>query len=278
MRRILPLLLLLAGCSKKKPETHSLGPGTLFALYGDSRTGDDVHREICASLLRSEAKLVITTGDLATDGEDVASWQRWREITKDLRAKMPYWGCKGDHDTGRSGHFEKELGLEKPYFEKEALGVHFFFLDSTSDFDNGAQVKWLEERAKASTAKHRIAVFHHPAFTIKEGREDRARRVSELIHGTLASLKFCAAFCGHDHHFYTTRRDGVRYVVTGGGGAPLYSLRPKLANKKDLYLPFHHFLLLSAHENAITAKVYAPPGKVPELEFWVCRHDAELDD
>jgi hypothetical protein len=29
-------------------------------------------------------------------------------------------------------------------------------------------------------------------------------------------------FQGHDHLYYRTVRSGITYVVTGGGGAPLY--------------------------------------------------------
>ena len=31
-----------------------------------------------------------------------------------------------------------------------------------------------------------------------------------------------AVFCGHDHLYFRTTRDGVTYIVTGGGGAPPY--------------------------------------------------------
>jgi len=209
---------------------------------------------------------------------DTKSWERWREITKELRAKVPYWSCRGDHDLGPSGHFDRELGVDRPYFERERDGIHFFFLDSTTDFERGAQVKWLEERARVSQARHKIAVFHHPPYTIKEGREERAKRIFDLIHATLERLGFCAAFCGHDHHFFTTRRDRVRYVVTGGGGAPLYSLNPKLAKKRDRYLAFHHFVLCRSDANGITAKVYGPAGSYPEIHFVVCRHDGPVEE
>ncbi|MBI2898964.1 MAG: metallophosphoesterase [Planctomycetes bacterium] len=273
MRRALSVLLLLvAACGKKPPPAPEAAP-VVFGLYGDCRTGDAIHREICASLARRNPAFVIVTGDLVDGGDDPKAWERWRDITKELRAKTPYWAVRGDHD-GAAGVMERELGLDRAWGEREAAGIRFFFLDSTSGPDD-AQLRWLEDRAAAAKEVHKIAVLHHTPFTIKEGREEGADRVREKLHDRLRRLGFCAAFCGHDHHFYTTRRDGVRYVVTGGGGAPLYSLKERRAGKEDLYLNCHHFLTCTVRARRIDANVYAPAGQFPEAHFNVCNHEPD---
>ena len=56
------------------------------------------------------------------------------------------------------------------------------------------------------------------------GRPARADAGSPAATCTRCSSSTSPAlvFCGHDHLYYRTTRDGVTYVVTGGGGAPPY--------------------------------------------------------
>ena len=85
--------------------------------------------------------------------------------------------------------------------------------------------------------------------------------------------KFCAAFCGHHHHFYATVRDGVRYVITAGGGAMLYSLNKSMAQPGDVFREFHHYIGCTVEEKRISARVFDPDGiEATDLAFRVCEH------
>src|SRR5262245_60338851 len=99
-----------------------------FAVYGDCRHNDDTHRRICRSIVRTEPKFVLCTGDLVDHGEQEEVWPAFRAITKELRAKCPYYAVMGDHDGPRTGPFAKEFGLERPYYDKVVGDIHFFFL------------------------------------------------------------------------------------------------------------------------------------------------------
>lgn len=268
--RLLLVLLALAGCSDGG---SGGGKPITFALYGDCRTGNDVHRRICKSILETDASFVVVSGDLVDEGDDEESWKAFREITKDLRARVPYFVVKGDHDQGNKWSLEREFRLEKPWYDKEVEGIHFFFLDSTAGFGIGEQLSWLEQRAAGSKALHKIAVFHHPPFSAMPRRAGSAEHVRTEIHGMLVKLKFCAALCGHDHHFYTTSRDGVRYVISAGGGASLYHPDPKQGQRLDLMRRFHHFVLLHKQGKEIAAQVYDESGvEARDLGFGVCSH------
>jgi len=267
MRYALGLLLLLA------PQDADLKPPFTFAAYGDCRSGHDVHRKICQLLVTTDAKFAIQSGDLVYSGNSEKDWEMWREITKELREKMPLWSAKGNHDRGKAGTFETEFKLEKnrAYYDKRLGNVHFFFIDTNSSMT--PQIKWLEEAVPASKAAHKVAVFHEPPFTLVTTRTKDAEKVAERVHGTLTKLRFCGAICGHDHMFYATRRDGVMYVITGGGGAPLYDLEEKLAGEGDLYRKIHHYILCTAEEKSVAMQVYDLEGKaVDGLKFAMCEH------
>ncbi len=262
------LLIALAGCGEKKKAA-----GVDFAAYGDARHEPRIHRQIVNSMNASGAKYVVVTGDLVDDAEVEAQWLEVRDILKDLRSRVGYYCAVGDHDPGSKNYFEREMGETRMYYDKREGDVHLFILDSRSKFTDAPQIEWLKKTANASTAKHKFAVFHHPPFMIYEKRMNEADAIRPNIHPLLVELKFCAAFCGHQHAFYSTKRDGLRYVVTAGGGAPLRNIDPKHGQPGDLARKFYHWVGLKFAGPRIDARVYNEHGEEAEdLAFVLCDH------
>ncbi len=288
MRSLALLLFAAAGCAKQAepppppkplplpaealPKTPPPPPFD-FVAYGDCRSDHDVHGRICASILRSRPKFVMVSGDLVDFGESAEDWKTFRAVTKELRSRTEYWPAPGNHDVSFDRAFEKEFGLEKPYYDRRSGDIHVFLLDSNAYFAEAEQLRWLEEKAAASDARHKFAVFHHPPFSIDSFGDYEKKPVRERLHPILVKHKFCAAFAGHHHAFYATLRDGVRHVVTAGGGAPLYQIDPSQAIPGDVYRSFHHYVGCRVLEKKITAQVYDPNGvESPELAFTLCEH------
>ncbi|HZE95536.1 MAG TPA: metallophosphoesterase [Planctomycetota bacterium] len=267
--RLLVALLLLSGCEQKVPKCAA---GLDFASYGDCRHQTDIHRKIAGSIVASGSRFTLVTGDLVDLAEDPSAWETFHDITKVLR-KNPYDCAPGDHDTGAKGYFEKELGLQRLYWDRRDGEYHIFVLDSGGRFSEPDQLAWLEKTAGTSTAKHKFAVFHHPPFGIQASRAAATEELRPRIHPLLVKLNFCAAFCGHQHSFYTTLRDRVRYVVTAGGGASLYNIDPSLGQAGDLSRKFYHFVGCTVSGSKILAHVYDPDGIEDEsLAFTLCEH------
>jgi hypothetical protein len=282
MRRLLALLVLVSCAEQSTPPPPKPPPAALpaspprtpvdFAAYGDCRSNHDVHRRICASLVAMKPQFVAVSGDLVDFGDDDDDWATFRTITKELRSKTQYLPAPGNHDVSDRRTFEKEFGLVKPWHDRRFGDVHLFLLDSNWYFAGPEQLRWLEETAGASDAKHKLAVFHHPPFSLDtfSGEEGPVR---ERIHPILLKHRFCAAFCGHHHSFSMLPRDGIRYVVTAGGGAVLYDHDPSKLKPGDLYRRFHHFVGFRFKDKGIAAHVFDPDGnEVPELAFPLCEH------
>jgi len=268
---VLIAALFLLGCPRKP----AVLPAFDFVAYGDCRHNAAVHKEIVDTFARTNPKFVLVTGDLVDEPDKPEDWQSWRDITKDLRAKSVYLCAVGDHDWEKVDTFLKEFNLEKWYFDRRVGDVHAFMLDSRAFFSgtHQEQVEWLEKTAAASTAKHKFAVFHHPPFMIDAKRGREADVIRPLIHPLLVKLKFCAAFCGHQHGFYSTARDGLRYVVTAGGGAPLWKIDPSLGQPGDLSKKFYHFLGFNDTGKRIEARVFGKDGSEEVgLRFTLCEH------
>lgn len=245
-----------------------------FAAYGDCRHHPEIHGKICQSMAKASPAFVIMTGDLVDHAELPAQWAVWEETTRDLRARSRYYCAAGNHDLSPEGLYKKTLGLERLYFDRMEGDIHLFVLDSNSHFaDDPEQVAWLEKTALASKARHKFAVFHHPPFLIDHKRAPEMEDLRAIIHPLLKKLKFCGAFCGHQHGYYTTVRDGMRYMVTAGGGAPLWDLDPAVGLPADQSRKFHHFMGFQRVGGKILGHVYDKSGvEDVDLAFTLCDH------
>ena len=69
--------------------------------------------------------------------------------------------------------------------------------------------------------------MHNPSYSVRADRPDRwaqAAAIRAEFHDLFVENGVDIVFSGHDHQYYHTVRDGIDYVVTGGGGAPLYEI------------------------------------------------------
>ena len=64
-----------------------------------------------------------------------------------------------------------------------------------------------------------------------------------------------AVFMGHIHAFWAADHKGVRYVISGGGGSPLYPLPPGYPKKR-----FAHYLTVTAGPSGLTETVHPYHG------------------
>jgi hypothetical protein len=125
------------------------------------------------------------------------------------------------------------------------------------------QRDWLRRRLRESTATWQIVAFHHPAYTCGGylGHPGVLSRWVPLFerHGVDLVLS------GHDHNYQRFREhNGVRYVVHGGGGAPLYSIRscPGSYPSRRVALAKRGFLYLVAGADSLRGRAVAPSGAV----------------
>jgi 3',5'-cyclic AMP phosphodiesterase CpdA len=245
--RFLPLalVLVLAACLVCPA---AFGQSYRFVVYGDTRTDPDVHRLAIAEVLKIHPEFVLQTGDLVADGSSGAQWKEFDGIVKALHdAGIPYYPARGNHDLGN--YYIKEV--REPYDSGNGYyyaftrhGSRFIILDSMDpdEYDpSSAQYRWLEKELATAHAKadHFFVLFHESPFSV--GPHGPTPIAQQYLHPLFVKYHPTAVFCGHDHLYYRTKRDGVSYIVTGGGGAPLYpATNKRLAIKGDVYDVSHH--------------------------------------
>jgi acid phosphatase type 7 len=235
-----------------------------FVAYGDTRTYDDIHREIVKGVLSFQPALVLQTGDLVANGGNANQWKTFDEITGDMRRRIPYYPARGNHDVGT--FYEQRvtqpvLSGNKLYYSFEKENLHFVAIDTEDKLAPGsAQRLWLEDDlAKAQAAGRFIVPFFHKAiYSIgRHAADPDVKALRDILHPLFQKHGVRLAFLGHDHQYYRTVRNGITYVITGGGGAPLYGDdHPEFRLQGDVFESVNHFCVADVYPDRVAVTAY----------------------
>jgi hypothetical protein len=266
------LALGLAACSQtpQGPRPRATGGGVAptgallrFVAYGDTRDGHDIHREIVKEVLGLQPALILQTGDLVHHGDAADEWRIFDQITGDMRRQIPYYPARGNHDEG--AYYEQRvtqpvLSGNKLFYSFEKANLHFVAIDTEEALaPESAQRRWLEDDLAGARGAGRFIVpfFHKAIFSIgPHARQSDVLALRKILHPLFQKHGVRLAFEGHDHLYYRTVRDGITYVVTGGGGAPLYEGRADLRVAGDVYESVHHFCVADVYPDRVAVTAY----------------------
>lgn len=228
-------------------------PNATFSavIYGDSRWGDRVHKELVRRMLKLNPNIVVHLGDMVNNGCNEEDWQKFYSITEPLRRESFFQVVKGNHeDPNRC--YDKHFGLHNYY--ATFAGVRFVFLDLEMGLDKA------EKFLRTVSTNKTIVFMHYPIFTAGPHMIDSMVRKAKKLHKVFKELGVKLVFSSHDHNYQRFRKDGIVYILTGGGGAALYDIlnpfEPLESSKK------HHFVYIHYNGIWIEGKVVDEKGEV----------------
>lgn len=238
-----------------------------IGVYGDVRGGHDVHRKVVEAMLAEGLDAVAVTGDMVIRGSDEGDWQRFFAITRELLAQVRYLPAIGNHDLGWSSGDPDVFALPagpagRPdhayWYSLDIADVHLVFLDSNA-YDMPAQEKWLDAdlaAARARNARAILALVHDGPFSRGIHRGNKLAR--ERYVPILARHHVELLVAGHDHLYQRGESGGVRYIVSGGGGAPLYNVTCGVRHKPrcpddgmQKVLTEHHYIVVTIDKQTL---------------------------
>lgn len=244
-----------------------------FVVYGDSRSNVAPHQSVVDAFAKKNPQLVIATGDL-WDGYGPAQWKTI--VTKnanigDLLAKNLFLVSRGNHETvAEVRAFSPPLLRNDAELYSFTFGNSFFVSLGMDPSTSAAYLKTQLSSAAATAATWRFVYSHYPIYSAGPhgGTGDAA------IEALCDQYRVTAYFTGHDHLYERSQQmkaqkvvdtgdalvagKGVVYVVTGGGGAPLYTTG-KIASTHFTRSTLH-FLDVTATGSLVTVKAIKPDG------------------
>jgi 3',5'-cyclic AMP phosphodiesterase CpdA len=251
-----------------------------FIAYGDIRfmnpaytkDSDPVRRKLLVDKIASEKPaFLLVTGDLVANGSDGRQWQVFDKETAPLHnAGVPIYPVLGNHDlvgnqsVGLRNYFQRFPDLQNSrYYSLRAGNVLILALDSSLDHPGGEEMQWFDRQINAlpDGVQFVIVQLHHPPLTRSHdmafggGHSPRKpeQEMADLIESRAAQSKAkFVVIAGHVHNYERYERNGVMYVVTGGGGATPYMIHRQ---PNDYYKdpgPSYHYCRFEVSRGKLT--------------------------
>ena len=242
-----------------------------FAAYGDSRSDPEVHKAITAAIAAENASLVINTGDLVSSDDDMEGWKDFMKAVESLSNSV-YYSTIGNHESDAVNYlrFFAYPGNER-YYSFWYGDIFFVCLNTNESFDKYSQqyIWFLTELEKAAVLNpaFTIVFFHHPPYSF--GPHGDHFYVKEYLVSVFESYGVDIVLNGHDHGYQRMEKNGVNYIITAGGGAPLYEILPEPGLKA--YGQSHHYVLFEYTLDGISIQAKSPQGEIIDSIF-IRRH------
>ncbi len=264
----------VAGSSYSTPiysfRTAPLSADTIrFVVYGDNRSDSAAHQMVVDAIAQQDPDFVINTGDMVGHGNDIDDWYEFFAIEADLLHNSPIMPTIGNHDTPSYIYRQFfHLPENERYYTFEYGNVVFIALNTeTSDYSS--QRTYLQQRLEEITqdsSKWVVVYFHRPPYSAGGHGSDYDVRAAWC--DILESYGVPIVFNGHNHFYQrSVPINGVTYIVTGGGGAPLYT--PGSASWVAYSASCYHYVLVTVTDTVMSIKaIRATDGAVIDsLEF-----------
>ena len=262
-----------------------------FVAIGDSGTGSPEQRQIAALMAADPSDLMLHAGDIAygnTGGTGDASYGTFNDWFFDVFASLlqscGLYTTEGNHDSrpsnGNGAAYLDAFSLPvnggspaypdhaERYYSFDYGRVHFVVLDTEFAFQDTArraeQLSWLESDLAGSRQPWKIALFHRSPYSAG-GEHGSDLAVRDAFGPLFEQYGVQLVVSGHEHDYERTRPmrtsstgTAVTYIVTGGGGAPLY---PAATGTWTAYSASrHHYLRADVTECTLSARAIGLDG------------------
>ncbi len=231
-----------------------------FLVKGDWGWGGSaqaaVTRRMCAEARRPAAAFVLTTGDNFYRPDGVATAANFLRPEICLRALgIPWRAAWGNHDLAGTSTADV-LGATRRWYTFARGPLRVVVLDA-NDPSDADQLAFLRRTLRAAREPAVVVALHQPVYT--SGLHGPSETEQRLWAPLFRRNRVALVLQGHNHMYERLRVDGVTYITTGGGGAPLYPCVRPARGLQECALE-HHFLAVTASRLRISVRAVSPRG------------------
>ncbi len=247
------------------------------AAIGDYGWAGPAEQQVAELVDALHADYVITTGDnnypsgeASTIDDNIG--QYFSHLIYPYKGRYPsaatenrFFPTLGNHDwytPGAEPYLDYfTLPGNERYYDVSWGPVHFFALDSDPNEPDGndpesAQAAWLRQRLLASRQPFKVVAMHHPPY-------------SSGPHGNTPAMQWPFAewgvdlvLAGHDHGYERLVVAGVTYVVSGLGGASIYSYGQAVPGSVVRYTSQYGAAVLDADARELSVSFFNVDGEL----------------
>lgn len=287
---------LALGASSPHPSDPDAGPTFTFSrfepgaplrlvVYGDSRftnpsvthgTDPRIRKWLAERVAEEHPAVLLLTGDTPFTGANPDDWKDFREETASWREQsILVLPTTGNHETyggvaeGIANYLKNFPEIADHRYYSALLGdVEVISLDCTSAAGKSSpQAEWFATQlAKLpGQVKFLFILYHKPWMVDRQSQmlvnlpDTASLGLRAILEAHLATLHAkVIVFNGHIHNYERFERNGVEYVVTGGGGAEPYPIlyRGHADLYRDTGFPVYNYVTLDIADGTLRAAMW----------------------
>jgi len=216
-----------------------------FAVIGASRGNPGVYKALLSQIPADGNAFVIHLGGMV-EGGTAAEFQAWREMMADF--PLPVYAAPGgsDADDGSLANYLAFTDAPGTRYSFDWGLAHFAVVDTSRGYLTAEDSAWLDANLAGTQKPVKIVATHYPAFDPRGSGEVMTRgNEAFLLMMRQRGVKY--VFSANIHAYDQTTRDGVIYVISGGGGAPL--------SRTEAEGGFYHYVRVSVNGADVQTEV-----------------------
>lgn len=227
-----------------------------FAVNGDNRSDSAGHASVVQATLPFAPDFVLNTGDIS----DMTNYTDFFNVEQDLLRNSVIFPAPGNHDVASLYQY----GFDRPDHYAFRWGNAFFVSISTdADYSVGSsQYTWVQQQLAAAkadaTVKWIVACHHYPVYS-SGTTHGSTQAVIDSLNGLYKQYAVDLVFTGHEHNYERVEKDGIVYVVSGGGGVGTYPLGSPVSGHQ-YGESTRHVVIIDVDGGSLDLKAYRPDG------------------
>lgn len=255
-----------------------------FVYLGDVQIGFDAWEDLLrrAQARNPEAAFYVIAGDLVNRGNHRDEWDWFFHAARGIFDRYPVVPAIGNHECPNNTdpllylqHFALPENGPATIASERAYSFSYsnaLFVVLDSNLPPQTQRAWLELQLKNTDATWKFAVYHHPAYSSKETRDNPEIRAAwcdlfDLYHVDVA-------FQGHDHAYLRTQpmragktaqsaEEGTIYIISVSGTKYYEMLAPEYAVVSMANTSTYQIVEIETGDaNRLTYRAYTFDGEI----------------
>jgi acid phosphatase type 7 len=200
-----------------------------FAVLADTQwqwEGDNRLQAVADAIAADETAFdfILHAGDVV-ESPSATYWDHWFASFSNVLLRAPFLPVLGNHERNHGSyydHFALPPGggrRDERWWALHWGDVVVVGLDTnvSQAADYLAQQAWAREHL-SGPEPHKFVMFHHPVYS-SDAYHGSGYSYDVIFHPIFVETNVDIVFNGHAHNYERIVRDGVTYLVLGGGGA-----------------------------------------------------------
>jgi len=189
---------------------------------------------------------ILHAGDVV-ESPSTPYWDHWFASFDRMLLRAPFIPVLGNHERNDRSYYETfALPPGEGLHDERWWALHWgdvvvVGLDTNvrKPAEYYAQQDWARDHL-AGPEPHKFVIFHHPVFS-SDALHGSGYGYDVIYHPIFVEHGVDIVFNGHSHHYEHIVRDGVTYMVVGGGGATPRATTPEHIQGSDVSVEGHYF-------------------------------------